>query len=510
METGINELLLDQRRVHSLLGAVGPGKGSGAPPWYAPADANVNCIQVGDLANESTTISTVSELVALSGKHETDEILKVLLKNRRFKSSLVQLGPTVYPKQVKACPSLDEVKKRMVQDVFVLSVFSYSGYSFLGEFMHVYKGKLARESAVNDAQAVLKRALLCCNPTLSDKSYMRFAEFIMRMSAWEATLAASVLDETAKTLFPKWKAHFAPVPVENNFQHAEVYIGYNASGELSFTVRIRHELELRAATQGKGDKAVKGTTAAAATETLPPNVALELVYYREFVLSDSVIDAFLPAATIAGAPSGAGKAGQFVPPPPPPKRKKKASGDGAIEPDDIRVFLLITQKLDAAQLLAAEGAAAEGSQAAHPAGSDAGTDADQSAERSEEWVNTVNSASSDRNVSFCAELYGWGFDASHSMGLGTSTNKKLADAKTNETSILGGSGAVSAAEVDANIQELVHGPRRIPLDRLIAIERVRSVACSSTHTLLLTWMGSVFGCGENAEGALGTGDFVSR
>jgi len=41
-------------------------------------------------------------------------------------------------------------------------------------------------------------------------------------------------------------------------------------------------------------------------------------------------------------------------------------------------------------------------------------------------------------------------------------------------------------------------------------ESVSKLACSSFHTLLLTSYGSVFACGENNDGQLGLGDFLSR
>lgn len=44
----------------------------------------------------------------------------------------------------------------------------------------------------------------------------------------------------------------------------------------------------------------------------------------------------------------------------------------------------------------------------------------------------------------------------------------------------------------------------------MALERVRTIACSPRHTLILSYIGNIYACGENSEGALGLGDTASR
>ena len=44
----------------------------------------------------------------------------------------------------------------------------------------------------------------------------------------------------------------------------------------------------------------------------------------------------------------------------------------------------------------------------------------------------------------------------------------------------------------------------------LCLEIVKMVACSARHTLVLTTLGLVYSCGENTEGALGSGDVISR
>jgi alpha-tubulin suppressor-like RCC1 family protein len=53
-------------------------------------------------------------------------------------------------------------------------------------------------------------------------------------------------------------------------------------------------------------------------------------------------------------------------------------------------------------------------------------------------------------------------------------------------------------------------PRAVPVPPSLVLERIKMVACSPRHTLVLSFLGTVYACGENTEGALGTGDVLSR
>jgi hypothetical protein len=359
---------------------------------------------------------------------------------------------------------------------------------------------------MNDHLIILQRALRASSPSLSDQRSTRYAEFILRMAAWEANLSASVLEGTIRGIFPTWPAYPLEETASSMPQHAEIYLGHNSQGELSFTVRFRKDLDMYATSSTESSSKAVSAAAKTAAEGMPADVALEVVYYREFVLTDAVIDTFGQASFVSSTAIGAGKgAQQFVPPPPPPKRNK-ASGAGGTESEDIRVYVLVTHRLATTQNATEATAAAA---AAVEAGDEVSAMADSAAEAedenfSEAWV--AKSFQQDRNVSFCSELYGWGHDAHHSLGLGEIAGAgKRAGAGADKKAIENANPEGEDAE-----QDRVHGPRRIPLDRIISMERVRSVACSGNHTLLLTCMGSVFACGENSEGALGTGDLVSR
>ena len=75
----------------------------------------------------------------------------------------------------------------------------------------------------------------------------------------------------------------------------------------------------------------------------------------------------------------------------------------------------------------------------------------------------------------------------------------------------GGKGSSSGANGGGEkAQQRAYAPRSVPMHPLMMMERVKMVACSPKHTLLLSFHGSLFSCGENSEGALGVGDLFSR
>lgn len=498
MENEIKDVISDQGRISSLLNMVGNKKSAveTSKSWMSPGDISFRPLQVQDVMNDEDSTKDVNSLVKfMQGQDGWKQ--QLLGRNRRFKSTLLQLCPISYPKQVLKCPTVEEVKKLLSTEALTVSLHSYNGYSFSNEFVHVYKGKFNKDTALEDLLVILQRALHCVSPGMNNTVSAKYASFIARIAPWEAALARPVLEDTSKGLFPRWDAY--PFGVQSDFNHVEIYLGNNQAGELSFTVRVRFEVDLKRVPVEK-ESAKEAATADAALK-MDPNVAVESVYYREFVLNDATIDAFSQVSFLtppAGQKTKAGAPPQMQVPPPPPKR---AAGKGA---DDIRLYLLASSKVVVADLATDPAVAEAEGEAAEEAEIDVnsistGHKDDQSAE------GRPRTKAAGEEVSFCAELYGWGFDSGQSLGLGAYAGRRKVPESAKEAKE-----GTSAAEQDAQLREMVHGPRRIPLDRVIAAERVKMLACSSNHTLLLTCLGSVFACGDNSEGALGTGDLISR
>ena len=492
MEREIKDVLSSQNKISNLINMVGKNY-SNQPPtsvWMSPGDKSFRPVQVRELAKIQDVTTNMSSVVKFMQEYDGGWRQHLLGRNRRFKSTLLQFNPISYPKQVLKCPTVEEIQALLSSEHLSVSLYSYSGYSFSNEFTQVYKGKFNKETALEDLLVILQRALQCTNPSISGTNCVKYANFIARIAPWEMSLARSVLEETSRGLFPDWAAH--PTGAQTEYDHVEIYLGHNPAGEMSFTVRTRFEVVLKAVPVGSKEKT---TPPASAAPNFDPNTAVESIYYREFVLNDSTIDAFSRVSFLVPPPalSGGRKAGQQqlqVPPPPP---KRSGASDGF---EDIQLYLLVSHKVTAVEAIATE-------QEEVPVEIDEVPVA--TSVKSENDEETLDEKSHIRpspkeEVSFCAELYGWGFDSGQSLGLGAIGGKAKQRAAEGP----------SPTEQEAEMRDMVHGPRKIPLDRLIAAERVRMLACSSNHTLLLTCMGSVFSCGDNSEGALGTGDLISR
>ena len=70
----------------------------------------------------------------------------------------------------------------------------------------------------------------------------------------------------------------------------------------------------------------------------------------------------------------------------------------------------------------------------------------------------------------------------------------------------GSSNGFSSEKADTSVQE----PRPVNLPLSLCLERVKMIACSARHVLVLSTIGLVYSCGDNTEGALGVGDVASR
>lgn len=478
----INRILSNQNQVNKFLSLLHDHDSKLKSPttvtkgWVAPMDRIYNSYDLIELSVTYQDIDSISAIVKLIN----DKGLKNL-----HNTSIVNLKPIFYPKQVKACPSLKDIKDRLSNESMIATVHSYSGYSFSAEYTHVYQSKFNKETAYDDLAVTIKRALRTVDPMITDDSCTRFSEFMISMAAWESMTAVSTYESTISSLLPAWKDHPKEIDSSASFQYVEIYVGRDAkSCDISFTVRIRDQLHV---TSGGEVSAIASTA------------TCDFIYYRDFILDDKAVDSFhhYRALNLMSAPThvgkGKSKGDYFVQPPPPPKRTT-ASGDII---NDIRVSLCLTFPH------IVDDRATQGEE-----------NMDQQARRPREH-HTSDPSADETSSTFFSQLLGWGFNASDSLGLGDVSRALRKGEIMARRSSRGGDGSAAAAKDDdddalVRDQDLVVGVRLVPLDRIIHIERIKMIACSSTHTLLLTAMGTVYACGNNAEGALGTGDFVSR
>jgi alpha-tubulin suppressor-like RCC1 family protein len=106
------------------------------------------------------------------------------------------------------------------------------------------------------------------------------------------------------------------------------------------------------------------------------------------------------------------------------------------------------------------------------------------------------------NSSPFAEIYGWGRNTAY---LFDKNKEKIAD---RGASMLTPDADKQMEDHDTNY--VCFNPTAISIPPSIHLERIRMIACSPTHMLVLTYNGSVYSCGDNTEGALGLGDTKNR
>jgi hypothetical protein len=101
-----------------------------------------------------------------------------------------------------------------------------------------------------------------------------------------------------------------------------------------------------------------------------------------------------------------------------------------------------------------------------------------------------------------AEIYGWGRNTAY---LFDKKKERIAD---RSASMLTPDANNAMADHDTNY--VCFNPASICIPPSIHLERIRMIACSPSHMMVLTYNGSVYSCGDNTEGALGLGDTKNR
>jgi hypothetical protein len=194
-----------------------------------------------------------------------------LLENKRQAKYLVALrGGAKAPKRVAVCPSLDEVKKMLSTEVMIISFLSLDGYDFSSEYLHVYQGRFDKESAFQDCMAVAKRALRVCDPALGERACSSFAEYVVRLAAWEALLCAPACEEATKSKLEKITSKMHRMLTVS---HMKVFMGRNSLGELVFHVRTVATYEPKVPSRN----------------ALAKDDIISFLYYKTFLLDEDVV-----------------------------------------------------------------------------------------------------------------------------------------------------------------------------------------------------------------------------
>lgn len=339
-----------------------------------------------------------------------------------------------------------------------------------------------------------------------------YAEYMLRVAAWEVQIARATCMDTLARYFPSLKAKVTDKE-KVKFSVPSVYIGTGEDLNLCFWVRLCPSVESTSDDIGElreKDKLFEKHTSFCYYRRHPLSAEVcEELDLAGFADSSSGEDKGSGEESVSSAEKeGGGSRGAVLPP---PKRPKK---------NEIFVSMLVRNTSD---LDLDRGGLAELDDVAFSVENEfedgvsnnimyetepmSGVDSPRKSKSSRaelvrgsrgEGVGEVWSSKS----SPFAEVFGWGRNTAF---LFDKTKERVAD---RSASMLTPDANKKMADHDSNY--VCFDPTAISIPPSIHLERVRMIACSPNHMMLLTYNGSVYSCGDNTEGALGLGDTKNR
>lgn len=255
------------------------------------------------------------------------------------------------------------------------------------------------------------------------------------------------IDTATDTIKVKFPSLYARVESRASFREVKVFVGADDNGELYFWIRITFPLLATSLPEGPIRKLMK-------------RKYIDICYCRRYSLCSADVHELEAKGLVE---SNKQTHSLEAVPPPPPK---------VVAPEDIRLFLLhdtISRDQESFDDLV-EDYVSEFADQGH-------TMAQAQPVRREIMLRAEPLKSLNANAAYSSELIGWGENSDYSLGLAT---------------------------------EGSFPPLTIPIPVSLALERIRMIACSPRHTLILSYIGNIYSCGENTEGALGVGDTYTR
>ena len=314
------------------------------------------------------------------------------------------------------------------------------------------------------------------------------ANFVLQTIGWEClVLADAVVAKTLTSFLEKYENN-AKVSIQTKVAKlVTVYIGkFKDTENLRVTLRCVLSASLRS-TVKESSRPV-------------PEAESYYIYYRHYEVTKEQISS---AHRFESSSNGTLRKDQRPDPLPPPLFAK-AEGTNDDKDDFIQIYIVDFLKKEIIDQVPAEemneGAnipdetetISESSCKPWAQPEDGDNDADNS--------ETDEQSSSGLDKNHFSDLVVWGLDTCGSSGLNLQPKEVLAKTKEQENFTKG-------SELDGGF---IAQPRPLPIQRAISLQRVRMIACSARHSILLTNLGSVYSCGENSEGALGHGDLQLR
>ena len=500
--------------------------------YLSPLDASKCQCEATSLAPQHGA-DEVDELACIKTLHQLQSAVLALRQLEResprgcgVRRLLMRFPHATLPPSSPVCPTLKAVQALLTSGDLNVTVHAATGYDFTSEFMRVYEGQAAPKTWFGDFVVICKRAIVALDSSTPDARAELYARYMLRMAAWEHAVAHEACQVVLQQELPHLRAVASIRSQTRVYSNVKIFLGrdgalmsatarqggphYAQGGSLCFWVRVCPKVE---APLPPGSKVPDPLERRA-------EHALQMVYYRRFPLSHRVVADFNAEEEARG-----GGGGDEMPPPPPPP----------CAPQDFSISLSCRQDAHASDASptylplddygdedeeddAGVGAAgADGAASGFDGGGDdrsVGTLNTRHTQQTQQTAATQKSLLSQLSAhsacsstacfvlkapSQCAELLGWGQNIFSSLGL---------DDDEDRGGALQGGGPGQSTQADAG--GLFYQPRPIPMPASLALERIKMIACSPRHTLLLTAVGNIFVCGENSEGALGTGDLRRR
>lgn len=487
---------------------------------------------VAETIPKELQINTLAKLqrsiLAKNGIHLETKGTSLITSSQNLSSKKVMVdlraADMSYPgtEGIPPCPEMAEVERGFYKRTLNIEVHNMEGFSFTSEFELVYKGKTSNESAFGDFVTICKRAFLTLDPTFDDDMGARYAKMIARMCLWERSIAAEVCAKALQTTVPHLNAE---MQVQEPFAPLKIFIGKDRS--TAFTAADSIQVWLRYCPRIQPREMDARATPDVKKAEKKAHIAMQLCSYRCVQLSRERVDEFEqwcteqvenPAAKLRATKRRrymadrerkmAGKKRKPLesepsatfPAPPLPDRTfppqasqwsmhlfcrqnfKAGASDDANElydDEDEEAQVWSIQSLVGTTEQALAQTQAQGSDASVASGNNISVDTRETLKR-----RIARALASDPSA--CSELVGWGHDSDHSLGIGGTNRDPRA------------------------MHDNIHAPRPVPMPASLALERIKYIACSARHTLVLSCLGNLYVCGENSEGALGLGDMRSR
>lgn len=440
---------------------------------------------------------------------------------------LLHFENATLPTSSPVCPTLTAVQDLLTTGALSFTVHSAEGYDFTSEFLNVYDNQGSTRTSFGDFVTICKRALVLHDSGLSDERADGYARYILRIAAWQHTIAHEACQQVVSAQLPHLAAFVTSNTHTRVYSNVKVFVGRDGaspvqpSGAVSrptlgsgaglcFWVRVCPRLEPQKFPRNTSKETVERESRA--------EEAMHFVYHRRLLLTPRLVDDFNSLEDQTTRTKR-----QQAPLPPPP------SVPPSVHHFSIALSCRQVPLRTGAGFLALDDHGEEDEEGALAAGSvinDDGFDA-RSVVSGDTGVHTQNTHATHRTTasrlshlsalttasstacfvlkspSQCSELLGWGQNLFFSLGIDD-------DNTGGGFSSSSPSSPAGEADKDRASQGKFYAPRPVPIPPSLALERIKMIACSPRHTLLLTALGNVYCCGENSEGALGLGDLRFR